>query len=181
MEVIMAIFNTLKKDHNQIKTLLVSLEKDPANKGLFTQFVHTLMTHNILEEKAFYWPLERKSGSYHIIAEASEQEHNLVNEMINHIETSDFKPSECAAFIAILKRMVEAHILKEEENIFPLVKEIFSKNELQSMEAIFNEEKANFDITTIKPHIQIKATRDQDAKEIAEEATRTVVLEQEDG
>jgi hemerythrin superfamily protein len=176
----MTIFEVLKNDHSKIKELLTKLEKDPINKELFTQLVQILMMHNHVEERTFYVLLKKKTGDYRIIADSSEKEHNLVKDIINYIKIADFDQNECKVLVPILKRMVEAHIIKEEKNIFPLAKDIFSEDELEDIKTSYEKEKGVFDMSIIKPHIKVNAITNQPAEEVNKQATQTVVISQED-
>ncbi|MFN7038227.1 MAG: hemerythrin domain-containing protein [Alphaproteobacteria bacterium] len=174
----MDILEYLKNDHDKVRNLLTRLVSEPINKDLFIEFQEELMLHNKVEEQIFYKELQERAGNLDIIADASKKEHSLVEDIINYINTNKFEPQECKVLIPILKATIEAHILKEEENIFSLAKNIISEEERNMLGKKFAEEKER-NVGNVKPHIRTEANTDH-INNYIRAATQTKVFVQED-
>ena len=64
--------------------------------------------------------------------------HDQTAELIERISEIDVKEEKCKIF-SVIKKSLEAHIAKEESDIFDLAKQHFSSEELEKMAVIFQK------------------------------------------
>lgn len=133
----MTILKLLAQDHKKVKKLLDTIEKNQDFR-LFKSFKEEISVHNEIEEKVFYSTLKSRLDNLDILIEANEQEHDQTAELIERISEIDVKEEKCKIF-SVIKKSLEAHIAKEESDIFDLAKQHFSSEELEKMAVIFQK------------------------------------------
>lgn len=134
LEVVMDIYTALKKDHDEMKNMLKQLQQNSVDEELFDKFRTEMSMHNRAEEDTFYHRLAEKLNSLGLITTSSKEEHGLVDEMVAIY--GGLEEKEKNILIRAIKKSVENHISKEEEEVFNLAKESFSSTE---QEEILNE------------------------------------------
>lgn len=126
----------LKKDHRAVKDLFKRAETnkdEKQQKRLFEQIKTELETHTRIEESVFYPAMEKRDELKDMVLESLE-EHKQVKTLLREIEnlTSDsekFEPK-----LKVLMENVEHHAEEEEEgNMFPKVRQLFDKAELEKL------------------------------------------------
>lgn len=134
------IYDLLKEEHDEVKEMLVSLEKE-IDFDLLKKLDETLTLHTEAEEKTFYEPLQKKLGDLSIIIEAANQEHEIASDLLRRAlgleDEEEIKP-----LVAIAKKSVEAHIKTEESDVFSLAKKHLTNKEAQEMAERFKEKKS---------------------------------------
>ncbi|HAR42292.1 MAG TPA: hemerythrin [Bdellovibrionales bacterium] len=133
----MTIFQILKTDHNNVKTILKRIEKlDETEQAerleLFEQVKDELLIHLKAEEKAVYLKLKQEDSTRELTFEALE-EHGLVQYLLQQIDSVDPEDERWSAKVTVLREVVEHHINDEEKEIFPEMKKSFSSRELGEM------------------------------------------------
>ena len=129
----------LKQDHHKAKEAIKNIEKtsDQATKErgeLFQSLVDDLTVHERIEEEIFYPALEEQPKTKDLILE-SYVEHNVVDELTDEISTIELGDEKWLPTFKVFKENLEHHIKEEEEELFPKVKEIFSKDQLEDLGA----------------------------------------------
>lgn len=126
----------LKKDHQTVKDLFKRAETnkdEKQQKRLFEQIKTELETHTRIEESVFYPAMEQRDELKDMVLESLEehkQVKTLLREMANLTSNSDkFEPK-----LKVLMENVEHHAEEEEEgNMFPKVRKLFDKSELEKL------------------------------------------------
>jgi hemerythrin superfamily protein len=136
----------LKKQHREVEELFEKFEKtgDGAVKTrmqLFTRIADNFAAHAVIEEKLFY-PSVYVGPTEDKLREAVE-EHLSAKRVI--ADLLDLEPSDeqFKAKMKVLQELVEHHVEEEEESLFPSVRKLLSKQELdamgEQMEEMFSE------------------------------------------
>ena len=142
----MDIYNALKKDHEELKSLLaelVELESDDDYRMiLIDQIQGALVPHSRAEESVFYNALRAASSDrsdvFHSFKEHMEAETTLQGLKARNFTNIDWKPSALK-----LKEAIEHHISEEEGKIFTSAKNLFSDQEVEMMGSAFEKLKAS--------------------------------------
>jgi hemerythrin superfamily protein len=142
----MDILDKLKTEHDMVKDLvsqMVDSEDARERKKLFAEFKKALIKHARAEEKIMYNPmialdedeLEEQGDEGYI-------EHELVDVMVKKLDQADDKGSiEWTAGIKVVKELLNHHIKEEENEFFKTVKDNFSEEEREEMDAAFEANK----------------------------------------
>lgn len=117
--------NILIQDHNEVKDLFTQFEGlgDKANlskKIVADNICESLTTHTQIEEEVFYPEVQKSLGQNDVIDKAAE-DHGHEEELIAEIQ--DMRPRDelFDEKVAMLGEEVEAHVRKQEEEVFPEV------------------------------------------------------------
>lgn len=127
----MDIYEVLRADHQEIKEIMTSLAKKK-NEELFHEFQEKMIAHNKAEEEIFYDALTSKLDSLEIIPKAGTKEHDLASKIIDKLAKIDDE-AEWKILFSLLKKTIEAHVKKEEEDVFSLAEKHFSATEAKEM------------------------------------------------
>lgn len=131
----------LEQDHQKVKKLMAELEKTTergvkTREELFTKLVQELVVHEKIEEQIFYPRVKEQATTKKLeeIVTESFEEHHFVNVVIAEIEQTPYDAEAWAAKFSVMKENIEHHAFEEEEGeMFPKVRKIFSKTELEEM------------------------------------------------
>lgn len=131
----------LKEDHQKVKGIFGELEKaeDPkTRKSLFAELMKELSIHERIEEEIFYPAVEaraKEKKTEELIVE-SYVEHAFVDTISQDILKTDYGSEVWPAKLKVMKENVEHHAFEEEEEkLFPKVRQLFSKDELEELGA----------------------------------------------
>ncbi|MDQ2952834.1 MAG: hemerythrin domain-containing protein [Chloroflexota bacterium] len=131
----------LEQDHQKVKKIMAELDKTTergvkTREELFTKLVKELMVHEKIEEQIFYPRVKEQATTKKLeeIVTESFEEHHFVNVVIAEIKETPYDAEEWAAKFSVMKENIEHHAFEEEEGeMFPKVRKIFSKDELEEM------------------------------------------------
>jgi hemerythrin superfamily protein len=137
----------LEQDHQKVKKLMGEIEKTTergvkTREELFTKLVHELTVHEKIEEQIFYPAVKdaAKTKKLEEIVTESFEEHHFVNVVIAEIQATPFEAEEWAAKFSVMMENIEHHAFEEEEGeMFPKVRKLFSKSELEELGAQMEE------------------------------------------
>lgn len=145
------ILVTLKKEHDEVKDLLDSLQSAEGaarRRSLVKQIKAALLPHTKAEEKVVYdaaIALRDKQAETH--GYEGYLEHEWAAKTLQRLEGLDNPTSaEHKAACKVLKELVEHHIQEEESSIWSDVKENFDDTERRRMNAAFESAKARIKI-----------------------------------
>jgi hemerythrin superfamily protein len=133
----------LEQDHQKVKKLMGEIEKTTergvkTREELFTKLVQELTVHEKIEEQIFYPAVKEQATTKkleEIVAESFE-EHHFVNVVIAEIKETPYDAEEWGAKFSVMMENIEHHAFEEEEGeMFPKVRKIFSKAELEELGA----------------------------------------------
>jgi len=137
----------LEQDHQKVKKLMGEIEKTTergakTREELFTKLVQELTVHEKIEEQIFYPAVKdaAKTKKLEEIVTESFEEHHFVNVVIAEIKETPFEAEEWAAKFSVMMENVQHHAFEEEEGeMFPKVRKLFSKAELEDLGAQMEE------------------------------------------
>ena len=131
----------LEDDHRKVKRIMADLEKTTGRgiktrEELFGKLVEELTVHEQIEEQIFYPEVRARAQSKQLVDLVAEsyQEHHFVDMVKEEIEDTPFEAEEWAAKFKVMKENIEHHADEEEEGkMFPKVRKVFSREELEDM------------------------------------------------
>ena len=133
----------LEQDHQKVKKLMGEIEKTTGHgvktrEELFTRLVQELTVHEKIEEQIFYPAVKEQATTKKLeeIVTESFEEHHFVNVVIAEIKETPYDAEEWAAKFSVMMENIEHHAFEEEEGeMFPKVRKLFSKAELEDLGA----------------------------------------------
>jgi hemerythrin superfamily protein len=144
----------LKNDHKSVNELFKKFEKagGSAHKTkakLVEQIIHELAVHAAIEEVAFYPFIKRVSPDLTDDVLESLEEHHVVKWLLSELEDMSPKDERFDAKVAVLIENVRHHVAEEEREMFPRVRKLLSRSDLQDLgEALANAKK----VAPTRPH-----------------------------
>jgi len=159
----MDILKLLEKQHKEVDALVAKIEKakqTEAKNELFIEMADKLAAHAACEEKLFYPTVQAKSTED--ILRESVEEHLSVKRVLADMLEMDADDEQFDAKLSVLKEQLEHHAHEEEEGeLFPKVKKLFDKDELEALgsqfEEMFNE------VLETEPRLAVPGETDQAA------------------
>jgi len=138
----MDIYALLKRDHDKVKELLSSIEKKK-DHSLLKQLKNELLVHNEAEEEVVYEPLTAKAGKLKIMVKSGYTEHDLVSKMLHKIEKIEDE-EEWERLFTVIKKSIESHIDKEENELFAVARKHFSDKTAEELASDMQELKKKY-------------------------------------
>lgn len=141
----MDIYGVLKQDHAAVKDLLAKLSDTTANaiktrsKG-FEKLKAELIAHSRAEEEVFYAALRNQDRTHDDVLEG-EQEHHLVDVLLNEMSELDVSDERWTAKLTVLKEQVEHHVEEEEKELFKEAKKILDSEQARELGEAFKQHK----------------------------------------
>jgi hemerythrin superfamily protein len=131
----------LKDDHKKVEKIFSDLEnKRDDRRALFPELDRELTFHAEIEEKVFY-PAAREAAPTRDLVLESIEEHKQIKMVLADLEKTDMRTAEWAADLKVLKEDVMHHVCEEENDLFPKVKKILSKEQLEELGSRMEEMK----------------------------------------
>ena len=129
----------LKEQHDEVEDMFEKIEKaDGAKKeALFEKLADALAIHATIEEKHFY-PSAKAEQTEELLREAVE-EHLSVKRLIADTMKCDPEDEQFDAKIAVLKEQVLEHAKEEEKELFPKVRKLLSRDELDDLGVVMED------------------------------------------
>src|ERR1700704_6813855 len=122
----------LKQDHKKVEKIFTDMEKEENRKKLFPELDRELSVHAEIEEKIFYPAAKEAEPTRDLVLESIE-EHKQIKMVLADLEKTDMRTAEWAADLKVLKEDVMHHVGEEENDLFPKVKTILSKEQLEDL------------------------------------------------
>jgi hemerythrin superfamily protein len=128
----------LKQQHDQVEELFTKIENAKSGKEeLFDQIADALAVHSAIEEQHFY-PATKDTRTEELLHEAVE-EHLAVKRIIADLLEMEPDDPQFEAKIKVLKEQVEHHVEEEEKELFPKVRKMHSKEELEDLGVLMED------------------------------------------
>ena len=145
------VLDTLKKEHDEVKSLLSDLQDAHASaqrKSLVKRIKAALLPHTKAEEKVVYDAvIALKDKNAKIDGQEGYLEHELAAKTLQRLESiANATSPEHKAAGKVLKELVEHHIQEEESSVWKDVKDNFSAEERESMNVAFKAAKQRIKI-----------------------------------
>jgi hemerythrin superfamily protein len=136
----------LKEDHDRVKRMLNEGEgtterAEKTRTELFLRLKQDLEIHERMEEEVLYPALKQHPQARELAFEAFE-EHHVVDMIMAELEQTPVTDEEWTAKFMVAKENLEHHIEEEESEMFPKVRQAFSRDELEQMGERMSEIKA---------------------------------------
>lgn len=127
----------LKEDHVRVKRLLEEGDKttergEKTRTELFERLKEMLTAHESMEEQVLYPALKAHPKAKDLTLEAFE-EHHVVDLVLEELEQTLVSDEQWGAKFTVAKENLEHHIDEEESEMFPMCRQIFSREELDQM------------------------------------------------
>jgi hemerythrin superfamily protein len=137
------LFNTLKQDHKEVKSIFTQLKdssQPSKRKELLEKLHEEIMPHMASEEKVLY-PALKKSAEIREDALEALEEHHAAQLILKELIKMSPDDERFKAKVTVLMEMVDHHVEEEEDVIFKDVKKQFSSEEAGQLLESFNKEK----------------------------------------
>lgn len=134
----------LKAQHDEVEALFAKYEKATdaaAKQGIFNVIADNLAAHCSIEEKLFYPSVY--IGEIKDELEEAVEEHLAAKRIIADLLAMKPTDSKFDAKVKVLSEQIEHHVGEEEDELFPNVRKLMPKRELEAlgeaMEKMFNK------------------------------------------
>jgi hemerythrin superfamily protein len=129
----------LKTQHEEVKALFRKIEKaeEEEKQDLFEQIADNLAVHATIEEKQFY-PATKNARTEELLQEAVE-EHLAAKRLIADLMEMSPDDPQFEAKVTVLKEQVEHHVEEEENELFPKVRKMLGKDELEDLGVVMED------------------------------------------
>jgi hemerythrin superfamily protein len=123
----------LKNDHKKVEKIFSDLEnKTDDRRALFPELDRELTVHAEIEEKIFYPAAKQAEPTRDLVLESLE-EHKQIKMVLADLEQTDMRTAEWGADLKVLKEDVMHHVGEEEDDLFPKIQTILSKQQLDEL------------------------------------------------
>jgi hemerythrin superfamily protein len=130
----------LKQQHDEVEEAFGKMDKarDARRKqALFEEIADALAVHAAIEENHFY-PASKSAGTEGLLRESVE-EHLSVKRLIADAMKAGPGDPQFAAKVAVLQEQVLEHAKEEEKELFPKVRKLLSKEQLEDLGTAMEE------------------------------------------
>jgi hemerythrin superfamily protein len=122
----------LKDDHKKVEKIFSDMEGKENRQRLFPELDRELSVHAEIEEKVFYPATKEAEPTRDLVLESIE-EHKQIKMVLADLEQTDKTTEEWGAALKVLKEDVMHHVGEEENELFPKVKKVLSKQQLEDL------------------------------------------------
>jgi hemerythrin superfamily protein len=136
----------LLSQHREVDELFSKIESTKSadrKSELFDDIADKLAIHAAIEEHHFY-PAVRAARTEDILLESLE-EHLAIKRVLADLLDVSVDDETFDAKIKVLKEQVEHHVEEEESDLFPKVKKLFDKDELEAIGQAMSAEQAELE------------------------------------
>lgn len=134
------IFKTLAEQHGEVSAMIrrvaASTVDSRARIEMFPRIQRELLAHAKAEEAEVYPALRSVPGLADKIAHASD-EHANVERMLNELAAMDYGDPRWIEKFHRLAIEVEKHVLEEEQEVFPIAKDAWSRAQAEEIDRRF--------------------------------------------
>jgi hemerythrin superfamily protein len=122
----------LKEDHKKVEKIFTAMEKQEDRQKLFPELDRELSVHAEIEEKIFYPAAKEAEPTRDLVLESIE-EHKQIKMVLADLEQTDKSTDVWGAALKVLKEDVMHHVGEEEDELFPKVRKVLSKQQLEEL------------------------------------------------
>lgn len=141
----MAIFETLKEEHDLLRNQLTKILNLPNSAKVereecFEELKKTLNSHTLAEEEILY---ENMLPVEHLESEVREgiEEHRLSNQLLVELNNLDVTHPQWEAKVKALKDLLTHHLKEEEEELFVEGGKVFNSERQKELTAMYLQKK----------------------------------------
>src|SRR5207245_8961355 len=106
--------------------------KAEERRALSPELDRELTVHGEIEEKIFYPAAKQAEPTRDLVLESIE-EHKQIKMVLADLEQTDMRTAEWGADLKVLKEDVMHHVGEEEDDLFPKIQKILSKQQLEEL------------------------------------------------
>jgi hemerythrin superfamily protein len=144
----------LRNDHKTVEKLFKQFEKlgDGAKKTkrrVVDEIIRELSTHAAIEEQHFYPAVRKAAEDIEDVVLEGLEEHHIVTWTLSELEGMSPDEERFDAKVTVLIESVRHHVEEEEQEMFPKVREVMGRKELQALGATMESAKG---IAPKRPH-----------------------------
>jgi hemerythrin superfamily protein len=148
----MDAISLLERDHHEVEKYFSRFERTSGAKErrhIADQIIEALSQHAAVEEQFLYPAIRERSRQNEDLALEALEEHHVVKWLL--FELAKMQPSEerFEAKMKVLAENVRHHVDEERKELFPLVRKVFERQELEDLGILMEEAKA---IAPTRPH-----------------------------
>jgi hemerythrin superfamily protein len=122
----------LKDDHKKVEKIFSEMERKEDRQKLFPELDRELSIHAEIEEKVFYPAAKEAERTRDLVLESIE-EHKQIKLVLADLGQTDMTTDEWGAALKVLEEDVMHHVGEEENDLFPKVKKILSRDQLEDL------------------------------------------------
>jgi hemerythrin superfamily protein len=122
----------LKDDHKKVEKIFSEMERKENRQKLFPELDRELSIHAEIEEKVFYPAAKEAERTRDLVLESIE-EHKQIKLVLADLGQTDMTTDEWGAALKVLEEDVMHHVGEEENDLFPKVKKILSRDQLEDL------------------------------------------------
>jgi len=142
----MNAIDLLESQHREVEKLFSKIDKaksDDVKGRLFEEIADKLAVHASIEEHHFY-PAVKAKRTEDILLESLEEHLGIKRVLADLLDT---EPSDETfdAKVKVLTEQVSHHVKEEEEELFPKVRKLFSKEQLEAIGQEMSAEQAELE------------------------------------
>jgi hemerythrin superfamily protein len=130
------ILRHLAGEHGEVSTLMKrvasSSQESKVRDELFPEIRTDLLAHAKAEEKVFY-PAMRKHPDMRELVERSQEQHEKIEGYVEQLADGNKHTKTWMTIFERMMRAVEQHVELEEQKMFPLAKDLCTKEELEDL------------------------------------------------
>ena len=137
----MTILDTLKSEHETLRSLFARInattdDQKDLREDLLKQVEEALIPHSRWEETVFYPAFnKRATHDQQLLYATSMQEHRVIEKtVLPDIHASGYGTRQFAGSTKVLTELVGHHAEEEENQLFPVIKQLFNATELAEMD-----------------------------------------------
>ena len=142
----MNAIDLLESQHRDVEHQFTKLEGAKSVKmkrQLFEKIADSLAVHAAIEEHQFY-PTVRAKRTEDILLESLE-EHLGIKRVLADLLKTDAADATFDAKVKVLKEQVEHHVKEEQDDLFPKVKKILDKDQLEALGQAMSAEQSELE------------------------------------
>lgn len=132
------IFHHLAGEHAEVATLMQRVSASSADSDerpeLFAEIRKNLLAHAKGEEQEFYPQLRKHAEIEPLVGECL-REHTRIEEYLDQLNTADKTSNAWTQRFEEMMQAVEAHVDREENQLFPKAKDLLDKQVAKDMES----------------------------------------------
>jgi hemerythrin superfamily protein len=142
----MDAINLLKQDHREVEALFKRFERagDDAHaqkKNIAEQIIKQLSIHAGVEEELFYPAARELSEDLQELVLESLEEHHVAKATLLELDKMSVKDERFDAKMTVLMENIRHHIKEEEGELFPKLREVMSRAQLEALAAAIKQAK----------------------------------------
>jgi hemerythrin superfamily protein len=136
-ELEMDLFSLLKRDHEEIRTLMQKLisKPDPKREGLRDlqeALADLLINHSKMEENYLYSRMQQVEAARELVGHSFE-DHQVASKTLSQLQTERIESDEWVSACQKLLKELEAHVQEEETKLFPLIQSSLNPTEISQI------------------------------------------------